>query len=201
MGFSDVRGCTQQESIDDVAHHDGRTHPERERRDHPEQHERLSQQPPAGMTQIAEHAEENSAAAPETAYAVVVIVLWSPRQHHAVDALGSGADDSNCQPRSELRGPTFDAQRLRRDSDSIDNWIVKTTIDIPDAELKDAIRFTRARTKREAVVSILVEFNRQRRMSELVKYAGTFSDDFPTNDEIEAVDATPPEHSRARPRR
>jgi len=50
---------------------------------------------------------------------------------------------------------------------------MKTTIDIPDKELADAIRFTRARTKREAVVIALAEFNRRRRMAELVKYTGT----------------------------
>ena len=65
---------------------------------------------------------------------------------------------------------------------------MKTTVDIPENELKDAIRFTKARTKREAVVRVLEEFNRRRRMAELVKYSGTFSDSFPTNEQIEAVD-------------
>ena len=37
----------------------------------------------------------------------------------------------------------------------------------------DALRFTRAKTKREAVVTALVDFNRRRRMAELIKYAGT----------------------------
>lgn len=69
------------------------------------------------------------------------------------------------------------------------NRSMKTTVDIPDNELKDAMRFTKARTKREAVVTILEEFNRRRRMAELVKYSGTFTDTFPTNEEIEAVDA------------
>lgn len=77
---------------------------------------------------------------------------------------------------------------------------MKTTIDIPENELKDAMRFTRARTKREAVVRILEDFNRRQRMSELVKYSGTFSDRFPTNDEIEAVDSVRDrgEHGRTR---
>lgn len=66
---------------------------------------------------------------------------------------------------------------------------MKTTIDIPEDELKAAMRFTKAKTKREAVVKALEEFNRRRRMAELVKYSGTFSDRFPTNEEIEAVDA------------
>jgi hypothetical protein len=78
---------------------------------------------------------------------------------------------------------------------------MKTTIDIPDDELRDAIRFTKARTKREAVVKVLEEFNRRRRMAELVKYSGTFSDAFPTNDNIEAVDAARDRKLHARPRR
>ncbi len=66
---------------------------------------------------------------------------------------------------------------------------MKTTIDIPEKELRDAMRFTRAKTKREAVVTALEDFNRRQRMADLVKHTGTFSDAFPTNDEIEAVDA------------
>jgi len=54
---------------------------------------------------------------------------------------------------------------------------------------------------REAVVSVLEEFNRRRRMAELVKYSGTFSDRFPTNDEIEAIDARRDRDVHVRPRR
>ena len=61
--------------------------------------------------------------------------------------------------------------------------------------------FTRATTKREAAVKVLEEFNRRRRMAELMKYSGTFSDRLPTNDEIEAVDAKRDRHLNARPRR
>ena len=53
---------------------------------------------------------------------------------------------------------------------------MKTTVDIPEREPRDSVRFTRAKTKREAVVKVLEDFNRRRRMAELVKYAGTFSD-------------------------
>ena len=63
------------------------------------------------------------------------------------------------------------------------------------------MRFTRATTKREAVVTILEEFNRRRRMAELVKYSGTFSNRFPTNDKIEAIDAKRDRDLNARPRR
>jgi hypothetical protein len=50
---------------------------------------------------------------------------------------------------------------------------MKTSVDIPDNELQDAIRFTRARTKREAIVTAITEFNRRHRMAELVKRAGS----------------------------
>ena len=53
---------------------------------------------------------------------------------------------------------------------------MKTTVDIPDAELEDAIRFTKARTKREAIVTAITEFNRRRRMAELAKRAGSCPD-------------------------
>lgn len=78
---------------------------------------------------------------------------------------------------------------LDLDSFSVENGRMKTTVDIPENELRDAMRFTRAKTKREAVVKVLADFNRRRRMAELVKYAGTFSEAFPSNDDIEAVDA------------
>ncbi len=63
---------------------------------------------------------------------------------------------------------------------------MKTTIDIPDAALADAMRYTGAKTKREAVVKALEEFNRQQRVKDLVASFGTW--DMATNDEIEAGD-------------
>ncbi len=62
---------------------------------------------------------------------------------------------------------------------------MKTTIDIPDDELRAAMRFTRAKTKREAVVTAIVDFNRRRRMADLIKYAGTCPD-LMTVDELQA---------------
>ncbi len=63
---------------------------------------------------------------------------------------------------------------------------MKTTIDIPDAALADAMRFTGAKTKREAVVKALEAYNRQQRVQDLVASFGTL--DFASNDEIEAGD-------------
>jgi Arc/MetJ family transcription regulator len=65
---------------------------------------------------------------------------------------------------------------------------MKTTIDIPDNELRDAMRFTKARTKKEAVVTAMMDFNRRKRMAELVRYSGTFTS-LMTNEEIEALEA------------
>ena len=53
---------------------------------------------------------------------------------------------------------------------------MKTTVDIPEQALKDAIRFTKARTKREAIVIAIEDFNRRKRMAELTRFAGTGSD-------------------------
>ena len=75
---------------------------------------------------------------------------------------------------------------------------MRTTLDIPERELRDAMRFTKAKTKHEAVVTVLEEFNRRRRMAELIRHAGTFSDNFPTNDEIEAADAERRPNGRSR---
>jgi Arc/MetJ family transcription regulator len=50
---------------------------------------------------------------------------------------------------------------------------MKTTVDIPEKELADAMRFTRAKTKREAILTAIAEFNRRRRMGELVKHSGS----------------------------
>jgi hypothetical protein len=54
--------------------------------------------------------------------------------------------------------------------------IMKTTVDIPNDDLEDAIRFTNAKTKREAIVTAIQEFNRRKRMAELTKHAGTCKD-------------------------
>jgi len=63
---------------------------------------------------------------------------------------------------------------------------MKTTIDIPEADLSDAMRLSGATTKREAIVTAVQDFNRRKKMAELVKYTGTF-DSMMTNDEIEAL--------------
>lgn len=61
---------------------------------------------------------------------------------------------------------------------------MKTTVNIPDRELEEAMISTGARTKKEAVVAALVEFNRRRRLEGLAAQLGTF-EGFPTPEELE----------------
>jgi hypothetical protein len=46
---------------------------------------------------------------------------------------------------------------------------MKTTVDIPDKVLAEAMRHTRATTKQEAVVTAIEDFNRRRRVAELIR--------------------------------
>jgi hypothetical protein len=44
---------------------------------------------------------------------------------------------------------------------------MKITVDIPDKDLEDAVRFTKAKTKCEAIVTAIQDFNRRKRVAEL----------------------------------
>ena len=60
---------------------------------------------------------------------------------------------------------------------------MKTTIDIPEKALKEVMRNTGAATKREAVVTAIEEYNHRRRLEQLVKTFGTFTD-FMTQEDL-----------------
>ncbi len=49
------------------------------------------------------------------------------------------------------------------------------------------MKFSKAKTKREAILAALEEFNRKRRMAALIKHSGTFTT-LMTNDEIEGME-------------
>ena len=68
-----------------------------------------------------------------------------------------------------------------------ENDCMKTTVNIPDRVLRDAMRHTKAKTKREAIVKALEEMNRRHSQAELLKYTGKF-ESLMTNEEIEALD-------------
>ena len=63
---------------------------------------------------------------------------------------------------------------------------MKTTVDIPDQELKDVMRFTQATTKREAIVTAIADFNRRRRMAALIEHAGK-ADPLMSQEELQAL--------------
>ncbi len=52
---------------------------------------------------------------------------------------------------------------------------MKTTVDIPDEDLAYAMKASKAKTKREAIVTAIQDYNRRARMAALVKYSGTFA--------------------------
>ncbi len=51
---------------------------------------------------------------------------------------------------------------------------MKTTIDIPESALEEVIRHTRAKTKRDAVVTAISDFNRRKRLEKLAEQLGSF---------------------------
>ena len=64
---------------------------------------------------------------------------------------------------------------------------MKTTIDIPEELLRETIKRTRAKTKRDAVVTALEKFNRLQRLRELnAKLRGTFVD-FMTQEDLKVM--------------
>jgi Arc/MetJ family transcription regulator len=66
---------------------------------------------------------------------------------------------------------------------------MKTTIDIPEEVLREAIEFTGAKTKREAIVTAVRDYNQRKKMSALVRHFGT-CDDLMAPDELERLRAT-----------
>jgi hypothetical protein len=60
---------------------------------------------------------------------------------------------------------------------------MKTSLDIPEKEMRDVLRFTKAKTKRDAIVTAVRDYNRRKRMAALTKHAGT-SKTFMTYEEL-----------------
>ena len=64
---------------------------------------------------------------------------------------------------------------------------MKTTIDIPEGLLEEAMKFTGAKTKREAVVTAVERFNRLKRLERLnARVRGQFKD-FMTQADLKAM--------------
>ncbi len=63
---------------------------------------------------------------------------------------------------------------------------MKTTIDIPDESLDALLRLSGAKTKRDAILTAVEEYNRRHEVERLVATFGTWKMD--SNEEIEAAD-------------
>lgn len=74
---------------------------------------------------------------------------------------------------------------MHMDSSCATIGIMKTTVDIPDEELEAVMRFTRAATKREAIVTAIADYNRRRRMAALLEHAGK-AESLVTPEELQA---------------
>jgi Arc/MetJ family transcription regulator len=53
---------------------------------------------------------------------------------------------------------------------------MKTTIDLPENEIVEVMKHTRAKTKTEAVNLAVADFNRRQRLARLAGQMGTFKD-------------------------
>jgi Arc/MetJ family transcription regulator len=64
---------------------------------------------------------------------------------------------------------------------------MKTTIDIPDKSLQEAIRHTGAKTKRDAVVTAVEEFNRRHRLEEMAERLHGSCPDFMSQEDLKRM--------------
>jgi len=51
---------------------------------------------------------------------------------------------------------------------------MKTTVDIPDQVMREAMKHAGTDTKREAVLAAMEDYNRRHRQASLVRHLGTF---------------------------
>jgi Arc/MetJ family transcription regulator len=64
---------------------------------------------------------------------------------------------------------------------------MKTTIDIPDKLLREAMKHTGAKTKRDAVVTAMDEFNRRRRLAALAERIHGSCPNFMTQEDLQRM--------------
>jgi Arc/MetJ family transcription regulator len=61
---------------------------------------------------------------------------------------------------------------------------MKTTIDIPEKSLREAIKHTGAKTKRDAVVAAMDEFNRRHRLEKMAERLHGSCPDFMSQEDL-----------------
>ena len=63
---------------------------------------------------------------------------------------------------------------------------MKTSVDIPEDLLNELLENTHAESKRKAIIIAIEEYNRRKRMSDLVETLGTFKE-FMTGNELDTM--------------
>jgi hypothetical protein len=64
---------------------------------------------------------------------------------------------------------------------------MKTTIDIPEKDLKEVIKYTGAKTKKQAILTAVTKYNRLQRLAALnARIRGTFKD-FMTQEDLKIM--------------
>jgi Uncharacterized protein conserved in bacteria (DUF2191). len=63
---------------------------------------------------------------------------------------------------------------------------MKTTIDLPEEELAEAMKHAKTKTKTAAVALAVAEFNQRHRMAALTRHFGTFKD-FMTQEDLKRM--------------
>ena len=63
---------------------------------------------------------------------------------------------------------------------------MKTTVELPDVQVREAMRHTGAKSRGEAISKALIDFNRRQRLRKLAAKLGTF-DPFMTIEELRKV--------------
>ena len=84
---------------------------------------------------------------------------------------------------------TLTAKGIDKDSFFFFIGSMKTTIDIPENVLKEAMEFTGATTKREAIVTAVRDYNSRRRMARLTRHLDSCTE-LMTLAELERLRAT-----------
>ncbi len=70
----------------------------------------------------------------------------------------------------------FRIKHIEKESEMAICRSMKTTIDLPESELAEAMLHTKAKTKTEAVNMAVAEYNRRQRLAKLADKMGTFKD-------------------------
>ncbi len=100
-----------------------------------------------------------------------------PRENHLVD-------EPAIQFFSELLGQLWVVREMLRNL--VYHGLMKATIEVPEETFATLLRLTRAKTKREAILAAIEDYNRSHQVKALVATFGTWKMD--SKEELESAD-------------